>query len=216
VRAALTGDGDRKQADASRRRALNSLLGTATRILGTAGHAATPANRQRVSHTLEALVAAEPSADEPPPGRLAGDLEPRGFDALASLAASLPPAATGLRRSARAPKKAAGSAPSESRSAGKRLRRAARDDLEERQAEVDNLAREAELADARLDEATRRRLTLAAEADEAQRRARQATKQLAKARRAQTESKAAARKAEAALRRTTSKLETARRSFEEL
>ena len=49
VRAALAGEGDRRQAEAARRKALRELLGAAAKILSDTGRAATPTNRQRIS-----------------------------------------------------------------------------------------------------------------------------------------------------------------------
>ncbi len=80
-RAVARGASMSTRAGDDRRTALRDLLESA-RLRAEAGGAGwTPALRQRVTHTLEALAAGGPD-QEPHPGRLSTDLEPPGFDAL--------------------------------------------------------------------------------------------------------------------------------------
>lgn len=222
VRAALAGKGDRRQAEAARRAALRELLGRAAKVLAAAGHAATPANRQRISHTLETLAARDPEADGPRPGRLAADLEPQGFDVLTGLAASLAPAggagarATGRPAAKRSRKgtakgeegSAARAAPEDARLA------AARGKLEAAEAELAELEREAEDAEAQAVEARERHERLVEEAAEAARVAEAAGKAAAAAKKELAAATAAATQAKAARRRGVTRVAAARRQIE--
>ena len=214
VRAALAGKGDRRQAEAARRQALQALLGRAAKILATAGHAATPANRQRISHTLETLAARDPAADGPRPGRLAADLEPQGFDVLAGLAASLAPATAPAAGSARSAdgeedgqegrgdgRPRSGTSASRRRAASWRRRRP-------RSAGWSGRSRRPRPRRPRRSSGTQR---LAEEAAEATRRAAAARKAAAAAKDDLATAKAAAAKASAARRRGRSRVATARR-----
>ena len=216
VRAALAGGGDRRKADAARRKALQELLRRAARLLGEAGHAATPANRQRISHTLEALAARDPAEPGPKAGRLTGDLEPQGFDVLAGLAASLAPPspAAGSRR---APAKTSGrkkQAPAARDEAGDRRLEEARREVEERQEALDELARELETAEADAAEANERRQRLVEAAAEAERRASEAAAEAGEAKQQAAAAKAALTKARTAHRKRLSRLTAARRRLE--
>ena len=231
VRAALAGRGDRKPAEAARRQALRALLGRAATILAAAGHAATPANRQRISHTLETLAARDPAADGPRPGRLAADLEPQGFDVLAGLAASLAPAAgtagaaakgaaakgAAARRAAKRPGKRAAAA---ARVEDERLA-AARRQLQEAEAELAERERLAADAEALAGEAKDRHERLAEEAAEATRAAAAAKKAAEAARQAAAGAKkevaaagAEAARTGAARRRAVTRVAAARRQLE--
>jgi hypothetical protein len=79
-----------REAMKARREALDRMVATAASLLASAGHGANPATLLRVSKTLEALAAAggEPAGGQA--GRLADDLEPPGFEALAGLALAGP------------------------------------------------------------------------------------------------------------------------------
>jgi hypothetical protein len=63
------------------REAIATLRARATRILGDAGHAATEGTLRKVTQTLAAL-AATGSWDPDPPGALAADRDPPGFEAI--------------------------------------------------------------------------------------------------------------------------------------
>jgi hypothetical protein len=206
VRAALAGKGDRREAEAARRQALRALLGRAAKILARAGHAATPANRQRVSHTLETLAARDPAMEGPRPGRLVADLEPQGFDILAGLAASLAPARPTAARAARsAARKGAKASPEKGATAAAKVaderREAARRKLGELETALVELEREADAAETAAAEAKTRQEQLiegAAEAARiataAEKAAKAAKKELAAATAAATRAKAARRK----------------------
>ena len=216
VRAALAGEGDRRQAEAARRKALQELLRRAAKLLGEAGHAATPANRQRVSHTLEALAARDPAEPGPRAGRLAGDLEPQGFDVLAGLAASLAPPSSAAT-TARAPAKKSGrkkQEPAARDEARERRLEEARRQVEEHQEALDELERELETAEADATEANERRQRLVEAAAEAERRATEAAAEAAAAKKQAAGAKATLTKARAARRKGLSRLAAARRRLE--
>src|SRR5262249_37785416 len=91
-------------ASAEHRESIANLRGRAARILTDAGHGAPEATLRRVTTTLSAL-AATGSFDPDPPGALAEDREPVGFDvavALASVPVRAAPRRT-RRRAAVAP-----------------------------------------------------------------------------------------------------------------
>lgn len=67
--------------------ALQACEQRASQLLADAGHAATPAVLQRVSHTLLALAHGAPDVK---PGSLTSDLQPPGFEALPTLAPAPP------------------------------------------------------------------------------------------------------------------------------
>jgi hypothetical protein len=88
-RQAQTARGGAKLADIrgsldARREALSHLSDLATRLLQDAGHNPTPETIHRITTTLEALSAYGSHADGPTPGRLTQDVDPPGFDSLAS------------------------------------------------------------------------------------------------------------------------------------
>ncbi|HMG37124.1 MAG TPA: hypothetical protein VKM94_24550 [Blastocatellia bacterium] len=68
-----------------RRDALSHLSDLATVLLRDAGHNPTPDTIHRVTTTLEALSAYAMLSDGPTPGRLTHDVDPPGFETLASL-----------------------------------------------------------------------------------------------------------------------------------
>ena len=70
-----------------RREELANLSNLATSVLRAAGHNPTPDTIHRIMTTLEA-VSAYASSDAPRPGRLSNDVDPPGFDSLASFVPS--------------------------------------------------------------------------------------------------------------------------------
>lgn len=68
-----------------RRRALSDLSRLAANLMQEAGHNATPDIIRRITSTLEAMSAHASLPEAPHYGRLAGDLDPPGFEALAAL-----------------------------------------------------------------------------------------------------------------------------------
>jgi hypothetical protein len=70
----------------ARREALTELSRTAAKVLTDGGHAATPDMMRRITSTLEALSTL--GSDGPQPGRLSDDVDPPGFETLASLVPS--------------------------------------------------------------------------------------------------------------------------------
>jgi hypothetical protein len=70
----------------ARREALTELSRTAAKVLTGGGHAATPDMMRRITSTLEALSTL--GSGGPQPGRLADDVDPPGFETLASLVPS--------------------------------------------------------------------------------------------------------------------------------
>jgi len=77
--------GDMREALDARREALSHLSDLATALLRNAGHNPTPETIHRIMTTLEALSAYATLPDALRPGRLTHDVDPPGFDSLASL-----------------------------------------------------------------------------------------------------------------------------------
>ena len=69
----------------ARRTALAHLARLAAATLRDAGHTASPETMRRITTTLEALSVYGGLADAPPSGRLTDDVDPPGFETLASL-----------------------------------------------------------------------------------------------------------------------------------
>jgi hypothetical protein len=79
---------DMRAALEARREALTQLSDLATSLLRDAGHNPTPDTLHRITTTLEAMSAMSAYAsrdDAPRPGRLTHDVDPPGFESLASL-----------------------------------------------------------------------------------------------------------------------------------
>jgi hypothetical protein len=74
------------------REAMAKLRNRAEAVLGAAGHAATEATLRRITTDLSALAAVG-TFDPDPPGALAGDREPPGFDTIDMTAADVAPRA---------------------------------------------------------------------------------------------------------------------------
>ena len=68
-----------------RREALSRLMKRASSLLEGAGHAASPEAARRIATTLEALATWGRAEGAPRAGRLADDLDPPGFEAIAAL-----------------------------------------------------------------------------------------------------------------------------------
>ena len=68
-----------------RNEALSHLSDLATVLLRDAGHNPTPDTIHRITTTLEAVSAYARASDGPTPGRLTQDVDPPGFESLASL-----------------------------------------------------------------------------------------------------------------------------------
>ena len=75
---------DMREALDARREALSELSTLATTVLRDAGHNPTPDMVRRVTTTLEAMSAYASLPDDLAPGRLTQDVDPPGFDSLAS------------------------------------------------------------------------------------------------------------------------------------
>jgi len=71
-----------------RREALSHLSELAAALLSDSGHNPAPDTIHRITTTLEALSAYASLSEAPTPGRLTRDLDPPGFEALASLMTS--------------------------------------------------------------------------------------------------------------------------------
>ena len=82
----LAGKGMREALDA-RRRVLVHLSDLAASLLTEGGHSPGPDTIRRITTTLEALSALGSLADGPTPGRLTQDVDPPGFESLASFMA---------------------------------------------------------------------------------------------------------------------------------
>src|SRR6266850_6933293 len=68
-----------------RREALSRLSDLATALVSNAGHSPTPETIRRITTTLEAMSAYASLPDAQRPGRLTNDVDPPGFESLASL-----------------------------------------------------------------------------------------------------------------------------------
>jgi hypothetical protein len=134
----LAGKAMRESLDA-RREALVHLSDLATSLLTEAGHNPGLDTIRRVTTTLEALSALGSLEDGPTPGRLSQDVDPPGFESLASFMAGAFTTKAGAGRSAAEPARSA----SKSASAGKRSGnvRAVEDAREARQLEEMRQAR---------------------------------------------------------------------------
>jgi hypothetical protein len=75
---------DMRAALDARREELSTLSDLATELLRDAGHNPAPDTIHRIATTLEALSAYESLLDGPRPGRLTHDVDPPGFESLAS------------------------------------------------------------------------------------------------------------------------------------
>jgi hypothetical protein len=153
------GPEERAQADRAKRDALRELMQAAQDRLTAHGHAASAGTLRRISTTLEAIAARGADTIDPPPGRLAADLDPPGFDLLASLASMAAPAAAA---STATPNQAPTAAPDPEAAALERAREA----VEAAQAE---LAASARATDEALRAADRARAELEARQDDLQR-----------------------------------------------
>ena len=69
----------------TRRESLTQLTDLAAELLQDAGHNPSPDTLRRITTTLEAVSAYASFSDGPTPGRLTQDVDPPGFEALASL-----------------------------------------------------------------------------------------------------------------------------------
>ena len=76
---------DMRESLAARSEALSHLADLATELLRDAGHNPTPDTIHRITTTLEAVSAYATPSDGSTPGRLTQDVEPPGFESLASL-----------------------------------------------------------------------------------------------------------------------------------
>lgn len=129
-----------------RKRGLQAeLLRAAEEVLGRAGTRLSPALRQRLSRTLDALAAWPPGAEGPRLGRLAADVEPSGFDAL--LGARIAPSDSG-RRGQRA--KRARVQPKRETASNRRRRQEARSAIERAQKELAQAVKEETAAKGKL------------------------------------------------------------------
>jgi hypothetical protein len=75
---------DMREALDERREALAELTSLATELLNDVGHNPSPDTIRRITSTLEAMSASISLSDGPTPGRLTQDVDPPGFESLAS------------------------------------------------------------------------------------------------------------------------------------
>ncbi len=218
VRAAVgTGDSGREAA-ARRREATRSLLALAKKLLSDAGHPATPAVLQKISHTLDAVVARGVEEADPPLGRLSRDLEAPGFGFLAGIELPAAPrrgagggkkAAARTRRAAEARAKVADSSPPAAGEARRAKRiEAARKELEEKRAALAAAEAKVERLDSELAAAQKVAQETAAAARRAAEAARTAAQSETVAKTAEKEAAKAARAARTAARRAASAVES--------
>ncbi len=88
---------DFQGAQAEQRRALSKASLLAEAVLQEAGHKQTPDLMRRINAALEALSTYSSLPDTPRPGRLTADVNPPGFESLASLIPTARPAKAPIR-----------------------------------------------------------------------------------------------------------------------
>ena len=93
--ASSTKAADMKAPSDARGDALSSLTKRAAQILEASGHPGTPDVQRRMTSTLEALASYGRAGGAPPAGYLTDDVQPPGFEVLASLARTGSTGATG-------------------------------------------------------------------------------------------------------------------------
>lgn len=130
----------------ARREALLRLSELAESVLSDAGHSPSPDTIRRVTTTLEAISAHASVADGPTLGRLSQDVDPPGFDLLASFVSGVG-GSKGVVTSARASQKGSNVATFSPHKAARDARQVAD---EKRQAEEMRKARQVRIAAAKL------------------------------------------------------------------
>ena len=222
VRDAVSAGSGQREAAARRSKASRSLMGLAKKHLSEAAHPTTPAVLQKISHTLDAVVALGVERLDPQPGRLSRDLEPPGFDFLAGLQLPLAPKRSTRRRKTPAKKATAvrrSPKPAKPRPAAAAEKRqtqriaAARKTLEEGRAALAKAAEKSETLQRELVAARKRADRTADEAKRAEQAAKKAaaeaeraSERASQAKDAQKEAAESARAARTAVRKATAKV----------
>lgn len=203
----------------SRREALSVLSELATSLLRDAGHNPTADTIHRISTTLEAISAHTSPSEGPTLGRLTHDVDPPGFESLASFV----PGRRGSEGTG-APARASAPPKSGSKATAKAKPTPARDDRQLKEARQERIAAakaslqaaKKSLSDARakaqgLESAQKK---ADAEAKEAEKERREAEARFKKASAASTETSLRARTIAAELKEASQALEDARRTME--
>ena len=165
----------------ARRETLGELTKLAAKVLGEAEHPSSPEMMRRIMTTLEALATYGDHPGGPPLGRLTADVDPPGFEALASLVPTGAHHGSGAAKGKTAPRVIPFNQPKPQRAARKAAdnredSRRAEQERRERQNEARKALREAERA---LTEARRSAERARAEMKEAAARAKTAEKEKA-------------------------------------
>jgi hypothetical protein len=194
-----------------RREALSHLSDLATSLLRDAGHNQSPDTIHRITTTLEALSAYSSVPDGPRPGRLTHDVDPPGFESLASLM----PGAGVLTLTAK-PQRVT-SSQSDRAGIGRKTEQAGNVHLLEERRQAKIAAAKASLQDARnvLADARTRANSLAAAQKKADATAKQAEKQKREAERRFEKSRVAWEAADRRARSIAEELEEAADALEE-
>ena len=87
TQAAVGKPSDMRESADARREAVSHLSELAASLLSDTGHGSAPDTIHRITTTLEAVSAYASLSDGPTPGRLTRDVDPPGFESLASLMA---------------------------------------------------------------------------------------------------------------------------------
>ncbi|MEN3327670.1 MAG: hypothetical protein V7638_2477 [Acidobacteriota bacterium] len=205
---------DMRQALDARREALSELSSVATSLLSDAGHNPSPDTIRRITTTLEAISAL---SDGPTLGRLTQDVEPPGFESLASFMAG-----TGTIKPTAKSSRATISAPASSKLQQKAaVAREAERAEEMRQAQIAAAKISLQAAKKSLAEARARAQSLEATQKNANVEAKQAEKQLREAeerlKKASAAAEAAAERAQSVadeVEQATTEVEDAKRAVE--
>ena len=205
---------DLQGAQAEQRQALSRASLLAEAVLRDTGHNPTTDLMRRINSTLEALSTYSSLSDTPAPGRLTADVNPPGFESLASLIPT-----TGLAKATVRSTPAIQFTPSLKYAAPKKVEK---DDARIRAAKAALDAAEQALREARTkaSELAAAQKKAAAEADEAEKNRREAEERCENARRAEQEARkrldslaAEAEKAARALSNVSQAVEKARKGL---
>ena len=211
---------DMRSALDARREALTHLSDLATSLLRDAGHNPTPETIHRITTTLEGISAYASLPDAQRPGRLTHDVDPPGFESLASF---IPGA--GMKQSTEQPARVTSSQKSGRAATGTQRKTAAADDArqlkESRQANIAAAKASVQEAKRSLTDARARAQSLeatqkkaSAEAKDAEKQTREAEERFKKARVASEDAARRARSIAAEVREAAKAVEDAKSTVE--
>ncbi len=203
----------------ARRESITHLADQATSLLQDAGHNPSLDTMRRVSTTLEALSVYASLPGGPPPGRLTHDIDPPGFDSLASLMSGVGmPKLTVVPARTTAPQKPAAGTDTRRKATpaddARRLREARKSEIAAAKTSLQDARRllaKAQAAEQRTEAAVKK---AKAEAEKAEKNRREAEQRFQKARFASEDAGRRARSAASAAEEATKALADANRAVE--